>query len=84
MDRRHFKNLDFVLFTVVGLLVIIGLIMIYSATHANTALNHGDPFSFVKKQFAAVVIGIVCMVLLLFFLIIEGFSTYVDHSPGSG
>ncbi len=67
MDRRHFKNLDFVLIAVVGLLVFIGLIMIYSATHANTGLNHGDPFSFVKKQISAVIIGVVAMVLLLFF-----------------
>ncbi len=67
MDRRHFKNLDFALIAVVGILVILGLIMIYSATHAKIALNHGDPFSFVKKQAIAVVIGILAMVLLLFF-----------------
>ncbi len=67
MDRRHFKNLDFALIAVVGILVILGLIMIYSATHAKIALNHGDPFSFVKKQAFAVAIGILAMVLLLFF-----------------
>lgn len=67
MDRRHFKNLDFALIAVVGILVILGLIMIYSATHAKIALNHGDPFSFVKKQAIAVVIGVLAMVLLLFF-----------------
>ncbi len=67
MDRRHFKNLDFALIAVVGILVILGLIMIYSATHAKIALNHGDPFSFVKKQAIAVVIGMLAMVLLLFF-----------------
>jgi rod shape determining protein RodA len=67
LDRRHFKNLDFVVIVVVGLLVSIGLIMIYSATHANIALTHGDPFSFVKKQFIAVVIGVIGMVLLMFF-----------------
>lgn len=67
MDRRHLKNLDFALIAVVGILVILGLIMIYSATHAKIALNHGDPFSFVKKQAIAVVIGVVAMVLLLFF-----------------
>jgi rod shape determining protein RodA len=67
LDRRHFKNLDFVLITVVGLLVFIGLIMIYSATHANIALNHGDPFSFVKRQFGAVIIGVLAMIFLLFF-----------------
>ncbi len=67
MDRRHFKNLDFALIAVVGILVVLGLIMIYSATHAKIALNHGDPFSFVKKQAIAVVIGVLAMALLLFF-----------------
>jgi rod shape determining protein RodA len=67
LDRRHFKNLDFVLLIVVGLLVTIGLVMIYSATHANTVLNHGDPFSFVKKQFIAVMIGTIGLLLILFF-----------------
>lgn len=67
MDRRHFKNIDFVLLVVTGLLVMIGLVMIYSATHANTALNHGDPYSFVKKQFICVVIGAIGLLLLIFF-----------------
>lgn len=52
---------------VVGLLVTIGLVMIYSATHANTGLNHGDPYSFVRKQMLAVIIGVIGFILLLFF-----------------
>ncbi len=67
MDRRHLKNIDFSLLVVVGLLISLGLIMIYSATHANIALNQGDPYSFVKKQSIAVVIGAIGFVLLLFF-----------------
>jgi rod shape determining protein RodA len=59
--------MDFTLIIVVGLLITIGLVMIYSATHANITLTHGDPFFFVKKQTLAVVIGVVGLVLLLFF-----------------
>jgi rod shape determining protein RodA len=67
VDRRLFKNLDFVLLTVVGLLVFLGLVMVYSATHAKVNLIHNDPFSFVKKQLVAVIIGAIGMFLLLFF-----------------
>ncbi len=67
MDRRLLKNLDYTLISVVGLLIIVGLIMVYSATHAKIDLTMGDPFNFVKKQSVAVGIGIIVLVILLFF-----------------
>ncbi|NLY73708.1 MAG: rod shape-determining protein RodA [Firmicutes bacterium] len=67
MDRRLFKNLDYNLLAVVGLLIIIGLVMVYSATHARTDLTKGDPFVFVKKQAVAATIGIILLFTLLFF-----------------
>lgn len=67
MDRRLLKNLDFTLLSVVSLLIIIGLLMVYSATHAKTDLTMGDPFSFAKKQSVAVLIGIAILFGLLFF-----------------
>jgi rod shape determining protein RodA len=67
LDRRLLKNLDYTLLSVVGLLIIIGLVMVYSATHAKTDLTLGDPFMFVKKQSVAVCIGIVVLFALLFF-----------------
>ena len=67
MDRRLLKNLDFTLLAVVGLLVILGLVMVFSATHAKISLTQGDQFSFVKKQFIAVIIGVIGFFILLVF-----------------
>lgn len=67
MDRRLLKNLDYTIVSVVGLLIMIGLIMVYSATHAKVNLTMGDPFVFAKKQLVAVFIGVVILFALLFF-----------------
>lgn len=66
MDRRLFKNLDFTLLSVVGILIALGLVMVFSATHTNQYLTGNDPFAFVKRQFVAVLVGILGMFLLLF------------------
>ncbi|HPT88020.1 MAG TPA: rod shape-determining protein RodA [Bacillota bacterium] len=67
MDRRLLKNLDYTVLVVVGLLVIVGLLMVYSATNDKTQLTGGDPFYVVKKQLVAVVIGLIVMVIILSF-----------------
>lgn len=67
MDRRLLKNLDYTLLAIVVLLILVGLMMVYSATHAKVGLTHGDPFAFVKKQSVALLIGILVMSGLLFF-----------------
>ncbi len=67
MDRRLLKNMDFTLLAVVAILIFIGLLMVFSATHAKVALTHGDSLAFVKKQLIAVVIGVLFMVGMLFF-----------------
>lgn len=65
-DRRLLRNLDYPLLCTVAGLVVIGLLMIYSATRANTALDYGDTYFFVKKQLASVVGGLVGMILIFF------------------
>lgn len=67
MDRRFFKNLDFTFLAAVGLLIVIGLTMVYSATHAKEYLTNGDPFSLVKKQTAAVCFGLIGMCVVMLF-----------------
>lgn len=67
VDRRLLKNLDYTLLSVVVLLVIVGLLLVYSATHAKVDLTMGDPFAFVKRQSIAVFMGFVVFALLLFF-----------------
>jgi len=67
LDRRLLKNLDFTLLAAVGLLIVIGLTMVYSATHAKEYLTNGDPFLFVKKQFAAVIFGLIGLAFVMLF-----------------
>lgn len=67
MDRRLLKNIDYALLTAVGLLVAVGLLMVYSATFDRVSMTGSDPFFFVKKQLIAVAIGTVGLVLMLFF-----------------
>jgi rod shape determining protein RodA len=67
LDRRFLKNLDFSLIAAVGLLVVIGLTMVYSATHAKDYLTGGDSLLFVKKQVIAIFIGLVGLIMVMFF-----------------
>ncbi|NLY90157.1 MAG: rod shape-determining protein RodA [Firmicutes bacterium] len=64
-DKKLFKNIDYYLLISVLLLVVIGLVMIYSATRNNYALTGGDPFALVKKQALAVAMGIAGMILIM-------------------
>ena len=64
-DKKLLKNIDYYLLISVLLLVVIGMVMIYSTTRNNYTLTGGDPFALVKKQALAVVIGIVGMILIM-------------------
>jgi cell division protein FtsW len=44
-------------------LVAFGLVMVYSATSASAAVGNGDPMSFLKRQAAYALIGVVLMAL---------------------
>ena len=44
-------------------LVAFGLVMVYSATSASAALGNGDPMSFLKRQAAYALLGIVLMAI---------------------
>lgn len=61
-DRRFLRNLDFtLLWTVVGLIVI-GLVMVFSATR----FLGSDPYIYVEKQLVAVIFGLIGMTLIFF------------------
>ena len=45
-------------------LVAFGLVMVYSATSASAALGNGDPMSYLKRQAAYALIGVVLMTLI--------------------
>lgn len=65
-DKKFFKNIDYYLLISVLLLVLMGLVMIYSTTRNNYALTGGDPFALVKKQLVAVAIGVLGMLMIMF------------------
>ena len=65
VERRLLRNLDVTVLVTVLLLVLFGLAMVYSATHADPSLNHGDPFFVVKKQAAGVILGFLGMALII-------------------
>ncbi|MGE5550861.1 MAG: rod shape-determining protein RodA [Bacteroidota bacterium] len=65
VERRLLRNLDLTVLVTVLLLVLMGLAMVFSATHANKALNHGDPTFALKKQLVGVVLGFIGMALII-------------------
>jgi rod shape determining protein RodA len=56
-DRAPIRHLDPALLVATGLLAVIGLFMVFSATHQSLVALGGDPWAFVKKQIAALVVG---------------------------
>ncbi len=66
MDRRILKNLDYTIIAVVSILILIGLLMVYSTTRDNVALTGGNQFKVVERQLLSVAIGLVFGFLLLF------------------
>lgn len=66
-DRRFLRNLDYAFLLATALLVAVGLLMVYSATRSSIALDYGDPYFFVRKQFASAVLGLFGMVFVIFF-----------------
>ncbi len=65
-ERKNLlKNIDFYLLGTVLLLVVIGLVMIYSTTCHNTGLTGGNPFLMVRKQLCAIIIGLFGMTIIM-------------------
>ena len=77
-ERRPIRHLDPALLLVTGLLSIIGLLSIYSSTHRSLEVLDEDPMVFVKKQAAALVLGILLLLIIAtfdyrFFKVYAGF-----------
>ncbi|HBF36103.1 MAG TPA: rod shape-determining protein RodA, partial [Firmicutes bacterium] len=62
--NKIIKNLDYSLLVVVGLLLLIGLTMVYSSTHLKFA---GHPDYYLLRQITAVVLGLGAGFVLLFY-----------------
>ena len=61
VDRRLIRNLDLTVLITVLLLVLFGLAMVYSATHA----AQSDPYYSLKKQVIGVVLGFLGLALIV-------------------
>lgn len=58
------SKIDKVLITVTALLLLIGLIMIYSSTFVLAKEQHGDNFHFLKKQVMWLMLGLIVAVII--------------------
>jgi rod shape determining protein RodA len=66
-ERRPIRHLDPVLLVTTLLLSVVGLFLVYSATNQSLRTLRLDPGQFVKKQFTALVLGFVLLVLVAAF-----------------
>lgn len=64
--RPLFYGFDWTLVLVVAILLIFGLIMLFSASSYNAQLKFADSAWYVKKQVFSIVVGIVVMVIVAF------------------
>ncbi|MEN9936259.1 MAG: hypothetical protein RLZZ387_2838 [Chloroflexota bacterium] len=55
---------DYPLLTVVGMLVPLGVVMVYSSSFVDAFTNHGDQLYYTWRQFWAAVIGVVTMLVV--------------------
>ena len=58
-------NLDLFLLAVVGMLLLGGLVMLTSASISVAERTYGDPFFFLERQLAAVVVGLVALMVMV-------------------
>ena len=66
-ERRPIRHLDPVLLVTALLLAVAGLFLVYSATHQSLTALDLDPGQFLKKQFAAFVLGFLLLILVAAF-----------------
>lgn len=63
-DEEKKGHKDYVLIVIVFLLVIVGLVIMYSASAYNGSVKFHDSFYYLKKQAFATVLGIICMFIV--------------------
>ncbi len=64
LQTSPLRHLDVALVLAPVLISALGLVMIYSATHTRLEDAGDDPFTFVKRQAVAIVLGIAAMVIM--------------------
>ena len=66
-ERRPIRHVDVFLLVVVGLLLLVGFFLLYSATNQTLKQDHLDPFLRVNKQMVTAAIGVVLILLMATF-----------------
>ena len=66
-ERRPIRHIDPVLIATALALSVVGLFMIFSATHLSLEAVQIDPMTYVKKQIAALALGVIVMMLIASF-----------------
>ncbi|HYH33904.1 MAG TPA: rod shape-determining protein RodA [Nocardioides sp.] len=62
---RRVPGLDWPLTAAVAALLVIGTLLVWSATNARDGLTEGDPSAYLRKQLVNVAIGLVLMVMVM-------------------
>ncbi|MCL2371869.1 MAG: FtsW/RodA/SpoVE family cell cycle protein [Defluviitaleaceae bacterium] len=62
---RLIDRIDYTLLFVVCLLVLIGIVMVFSASHMNAAVRQGDPFHFLTRNLVFAALGAAAMIALI-------------------
>src|SRR5690625_3784063 len=57
---------DLFLLLLIGSLLIIGIIMVYSSSHIWADYKYGDHYFFVKRQLLFVIVGLICMFIITY------------------
>src|SRR5690625_4847014 len=65
--EKQYRLPDLVLLFVVLLLLVIGVIMVFSSSHIWAEYKYDDAFFYVKRQLLFIGFGLVCMFFLAFF-----------------
>ncbi len=62
--KETYKSFDFILFITVLLLLALGIIMVLSASSPSSLATTGSSYTYVIKQFACAVFGVIAMIIL--------------------
>ena len=63
-DARPFANIDWSFFIIVFVMVVFGLVMVFSASYATAYYRFGDSFNFIRKQALFAVVGLISMLII--------------------
>lgn len=64
---KKINKFNYILFSLMLILLLIGLVFVYSASYYSAELTYGDKYFFLKKQVFGIVVGFACYTFFAFF-----------------